>query len=160
MQNNGTIWAHIFFTKPGKKPVAGSKDIILRKVVCKRNIIIIRGYKELTPCIVLNKYLPKPKEVTKKNLITGEEETVVQTDKVRQKSSQTSLAYSINNSRHQSSQIKELVSYWKGNLTLNLLQDHTEYKRGSIPPPIAPRKSADLFFFTVFVLILWRLRVW
>lgn len=33
--------------------------------------------------LVLNKYLPKPKEVTKKNLITGEEETVIQTDKVR-----------------------------------------------------------------------------
>lgn len=35
MQNNGTIWAHIFFTKPNKKPVPNSKDIILQKVVCK-----------------------------------------------------------------------------------------------------------------------------
>lgn len=33
--------------------------------------------------LVLNKYLPKPKEVTKKNLITGEEEIVIQADKVR-----------------------------------------------------------------------------
>lgn len=105
MQNNGTIWAHIFFTKPNKKPVPNSKDIILQKVV------------------LLNKYLPKPKEVTKKNLITGEEETVIQTDK--------------------SSQVKELVSYWKGNLTLNLLQDHTEYKRGSVPPPLAPHFEFD-----------------
>lgn len=40
MQNNGTIWAHIFFTKPNKKPVPNSKDIILQKVVCKLFMII------------------------------------------------------------------------------------------------------------------------
>ncbi len=40
MQNNGTIWAHIFFTKAGKKPVPNSKDIILQKTVCKCEMII------------------------------------------------------------------------------------------------------------------------
>ncbi len=96
---------------------------------------------------MLNKYLPKPKEVTRKNLITGEEETVIQTDKVRQNQLQLARSTRLILVPDQSSQIKELVSYWKGNLTLNLLQDHTDYKRGSIPPPLAPRKfSSDPLF--------------
>jgi len=130
MRNNGTIYAHIFFTKHGMSPNPQSPHYSNR----------IRLYKQH----LLNKYAPRQKVIVKKNLLTGENETSTQIVNMFQESNNT-----------------EIISYWKGNLTISLVHDFTEYTPESIPPLLAPYFQFDQhgnYYPVIFVNEFWIMR--
>lgn len=69
----------------------------------------------------LNKYLPIKNVKNKKNLISGEMETI-QNDILQQ---------------------DLIASHWKPNLTLHLVEDFTVYPRGGVPPQILEHINID-----------------
>jgi len=100
--NNGTIYAHVFFTKVGF-PLDPRSDKYDPEA-------IIYGKR------ALNKYAVKKPEKVKKNLISGE---------------LTAPPAEIDQPT-----VHQVLSYWKPNLTLHLVDDFTVYPRGGIPPQI------------------------
>lgn len=41
----------------------------------------------------------------------------------------------------------EIISHWHPNLTINMIDDHTAWVKGSVPPPLDQRKPLPLNFF-------------
>lgn len=37
----------------------------------------------------------------------------------------------------------EIISHWHPNLTINMVDDHTAWVKGSVPPPLDQRKLAQ-----------------
>ncbi|KAL6072918.1 Cleft lip and palate transmembrane protein 1 like protein, variant 2 [Balamuthia mandrillaris] len=105
--NNGTLYAHVFLVKKGYSPDPSSPDY-------RRSAVIYRAH-------LLNRYMPAPKLTFKKNLLSGELEDSV-----------TDLA----KAEEQGFPHLQYISFWKPNLTLNLVQDTSTFPRGSLPPQI------------------------
>jgi len=78
----------------------------------KKSAVIYRRH-------MLNQYAPKPKLKGLKNLISGELEDDPELLKL-----QDTIA------------VPEIISYWKPNLTLDLVYDFTVHPRGGLPPPL------------------------
>lgn len=38
----------------------------------------------------------------------------------------------------------EIISHWHPNLTINMIDDHTAWVKGSVPPPLDQRKPLPL----------------
>jgi hypothetical protein len=92
----------------------------------------------------LNTYLPKPKLKGRKNLISGEMEDDPEM-----------LAL------QKAKESVELVSFWKPNLTLNMVHDFTVYPRGGIPPQMEELMSFDAegsYHPTLFINEFWIFR--
>jgi hypothetical protein len=96
VQNNGSLWAHIYFLPSSK------------------------SLPPITTSHMLTKYLPKPKLVTRMNLVSGD------TEEVSVPSTST-----------------ELISYWKPNMTINLVTDFPSFSRNGIPPQFLPYMKFD-----------------
>jgi hypothetical protein len=74
----------------------------------------------------LVRYLPKPKATGRKNLLSGEKDDL--------KAPEGAL------SAHN---ITEYIPFWKPNLTLHLVDDHTSYPNGGIPHQIVNQMRID-----------------
>eukprot|EP00027_Filamoeba_sp_ATCC50430_P001525 CAMPEP_0168551144 /NCGR_PEP_ID=MMETSP0413-20121227/6013_1 /TAXON_ID=136452 /ORGANISM="Filamoeba nolandi, Strain NC-AS-23-1" /LENGTH=487 /DNA_ID=CAMNT_0008581645 /DNA_START=119 /DNA_END=1579 /DNA_ORIENTATION=+ len=102
LQNNGTVYAHCFFTRAGYSPDPSSDDYDPAATTNSSR--------------ALNRYLPRKKAVAKVNLISGE---VLNQEELQNQSTEM-----------------EIISYWKPNLTLHLVEDRTAYPRHNVPPQI------------------------
>jgi hypothetical protein len=116
----------------------------------------------------LNTYLPKPKLKGRKNLISGEMEddpemlALVRLLLCGVTTSAASLnadAYTVcvcvcsvassllgyvARKQQKAKESVELVSFWKPNLTLNMVHDFTVYPRGGIPPQMEERALSQV----------------
>ncbi|XP_060084334.1 putative lipid scramblase CLPTM1 [Ylistrum balloti] len=102
VQNNGSIFLHVYFVRAGKSPNPADKAHYSRRTTV---------YKSMR----LNKF-KKRKFHNTVNLLTGQ--TDVHPDLIQKNSSY------------------EILSHWHPNLTINLLDDHSPWMRGSIPAPL------------------------
>ncbi|XP_063426507.1 putative lipid scramblase CLPTM1 [Mytilus trossulus] len=104
VQNNGSIYLHVYFVKEGKSPNPKDKLKYLKRYT-------VYNTKRL------NKF-KKRKFQNTVNLLTGE--TDVHPDLIK-KENMSSF---------------EILSHWHPNLTINMMDDHTPWARGSLPAPL------------------------
>jgi len=121
LQRNGSYYAHVFINKIGFDPDPNS-------ISYNRTAIVYGRYR-------LNDFLPKRKVTLKKNLISGERETLEVSSMVEDET-----------------ETQENVSYWKPNLNIRLLCDHTVYPNGAIPLQFAKDIQRSIFSVCVFYL--------
>jgi hypothetical protein len=104
LQNNGSIFMHVFVTKSGNSP-----DPNVKSTYSKRYTI----YRSRR----LNKYKKKKYQKTA-NLLTGKTE---QSEEDMKKAEVMTT---------------EILSHWHPNLTINLVDDQTNWVRGTLPAPL------------------------
>ncbi|XP_051148823.1 uncharacterized protein LOC127263698 [Andrographis paniculata] len=137
LKNNGSLYAHVFFARSGYPP--DPKDPEYQPLASFG----------LTHRVVI--YLPKSKADKKKSLLgdtesTSNDEKVVQDAFVDDKEIGPI----------------EWTSYWKPNITINLVEDFTRYPQNAVPPNIAPYMNIEPntgnYYPTIFFNEFWLLR--
>uniref|UniRef100_A0A3Q2CFI3 CLPTM1 regulator of GABA type A receptor forward trafficking n=1 Tax=Cyprinodon variegatus TaxID=28743 RepID=A0A3Q2CFI3_CYPVA len=104
VQQNGSLYIHVFFTKSGFHPDPKRKGQY-------RRLATVHSSR-------LNKF-KRRKFLKTKNLLTGETEADPEMIK-----------------RAESHGPVEIISHWHPNLTINMVDDHTAWVKGSVPPPL------------------------
>ncbi|KDP24214.1 hypothetical protein JCGZ_25871 [Jatropha curcas] len=140
VKQNGTIYAHVFFAKSGYPPDPNDPEYQPLFAFGKTHPVVI--------------YLPKSRADKRKSLLgnpkgfDGEEtiSQVVDDSEVDPKDDGPA----------------EWVSYWKPNVTINLVDDFTRYPHNAVPPNIAPflniEPSTGNYYPTIFFNEFWLLR--
>ncbi|NXH18327.1 CLPT1 protein, partial [Bucco capensis] len=105
VQQNGSIYVHVYFTKSGFHPDPRHKNLYRRLATVHTSRMI-------------NKYKRRRFQKTK-NLLTGETEADPEMIK-----------------RAEDYGPVEVISHWHPNLTINMVDDHTPWVKGSVPPPL------------------------
>ncbi|KAI9144179.1 cleft lip and palate transmembrane protein 1-domain-containing protein [Paraphysoderma sedebokerense] len=105
-KRNGSIWAHIYVTKNGRSPNPVDSSYSFQATIYKK--------------YQLNKYLQQKKEVQTKNLLDSADGDHVQ---------QRMDAPNIDGP-------PAIISYWTGNLTLNLVADKSTIDPRQLPPHV------------------------
>ncbi|KAK2831225.1 hypothetical protein Q7C36_016311 [Tachysurus vachellii] len=105
VQQNGSYYIHVYFTKSGFHPDPKRKGQY-------RRLSTVHATR------MLNKY-KRRKFLKTKNLLTGETEADPEMIK-----------------RAESHGPVEIISHWHPNLTINIVDDHTAWVKGSVPPPL------------------------
>uniref|UniRef100_A0A8C9PJ01 CLPTM1 regulator of GABA type A receptor forward trafficking n=1 Tax=Spermophilus dauricus TaxID=99837 RepID=A0A8C9PJ01_SPEDA len=103
VQQNGSIYIHVYFTKSGFHP-HGKLNLENRRLFAPHGMI--------------NKYKRRRFQKTK-NLLTGETEADPEMIK-----------------RAEDYGPVEGISHWHPNITINIVDDHTPWVKGSVPPPL------------------------
>eukprot|EP01087_Luapelamoeba_hula_P006997 TRINITY_DN1707_c2_g1_i1.p1 TRINITY_DN1707_c2_g1~~TRINITY_DN1707_c2_g1_i1.p1 ORF type:complete len:657 (-),score=136.11 TRINITY_DN1707_c2_g1_i1:83-2053(-) len=133
VMNNGTLYAHVYFYKHGYSPDPNSP-------LYKRSAVITRSR-------LLNEYLKKPKLKGRKNLISGELEDSPEALAEQEARGKEELVY---------------ISFWRPNMTINLVHDMTVFPRGGIPQQIKDHmqfdKNGDNYYPTLYFNNFWLLR--
>jgi hypothetical protein len=116
LKNNGSLYAHLFFAKTGYTPDPTDPEYQPLSAFGKTHPIV--------------KYYPKPKVDKKKSLLGNSKEsegteTVPLVDDESQDDSTDDGPV-------------EWISYWKPNITINLVDDFTNYAHNAVPPNVAP----------------------
>ncbi|KAF9133475.1 hypothetical protein BGW39_009665 [Mortierella sp. 14UC] len=111
VQNNGTLYAHIYFAKKDAPLNPASKDFSLDNRVYSRKM--------------LTRYYKKRKEFKVKKLVGGKQEEEPEPEKPVEESAVPEGGSSI-------------VSYWHQNLTIALLSDRTVIPYNALPPELKP----------------------
>ncbi|KAK7104349.1 putative lipid scramblase CLPTM1 [Littorina saxatilis] len=106
LQNNGSLYIHVYLVKEGKSPDPADKASKLYS----RKSTVYRSKR-------LNKFKKRRFRSTV-NLLTGS--TDVHPD-LQQRENQSTY---------------EILSHWHPNLTINFLDDHSPWMRGSVPQPL------------------------
>ncbi|XP_074307859.1 uncharacterized protein LOC141642815 [Silene latifolia] len=136
LKNNGSLYAHVFFARSGFSPDPNDPE-----------------YEPLAAfgrSIPVVKFLPKSKADKKRSLL-GDEKSSSEEKKVTE-DSQGEL---------KDEGPVEWISYWKPNVTINLVDDFTRYSSSAVPPNVAPYlnvepKTGDYFpiiYFNEFWLL-------
>ncbi|KAJ8280771.1 hypothetical protein GJAV_G00058790 [Gymnothorax javanicus] len=112
VQQNGSLYIHVFFTKSGFHPDPKRKGQY-------RRLATVHASR------MLNKYKRRRFQKTK-NLLTGETEADPEIIK-----------------RAESHGPVEVISHWHPNLTINMVDDHTAWVKGSVPPPLDQHVKFD-----------------
>ncbi|KAL3528131.1 hypothetical protein ACH5RR_012787 [Cinchona calisaya] len=140
LKHNGSIYAHVFFARSGFPPDASDPEY--------------QAFAAFGNTYPVMTYLPKSKENKKKSLLGNSKDSdvaetqpkVVEDDQVDSKEDEP----------------VEWISYWKPNITINLVDDFTRYQQNAIPPNIAPylkiEPSTGNYYPTVFFNEFWLLR--
>ncbi|XP_007491636.3 putative lipid scramblase CLPTM1 isoform X1 [Monodelphis domestica] len=105
VQQNGSMYIHVYFTKSGFHPDPKHKALYRRLATVHTSRMI-------------NKYKRRRFQKTK-NLLTGETEADPEMIK-----------------RAEDFGPVEVISHWHPNLTINIVDDHTPWVKGSVPPPL------------------------
>uniref|UniRef100_A0A3Q3WVD0 CLPTM1 regulator of GABA type A receptor forward trafficking n=1 Tax=Mola mola TaxID=94237 RepID=A0A3Q3WVD0_MOLML len=106
VQQNGSLYMHVYFTKSGFYPDPKRKGQY-------RRLATVHATR-------LNKF-KRRKFLKTKNLLTGETEADPEM---------------IKSQRAESHGPVEIISHWHPNLTINMVDDHTAWVKGSVPPPL------------------------
>uniref|UniRef100_A0A674PM05 CLPTM1 regulator of GABA type A receptor forward trafficking n=1 Tax=Takifugu rubripes TaxID=31033 RepID=A0A674PM05_TAKRU len=112
LQQNGSLYMHIYFTKSGFHPDPKRKGQY-------RRLATVHATR------MLNKFKRRKFQKTK-NLLTGETEADPEIIK-----------------RAESHGPVEIISHWHPNLTINMVDDHTAWVKGSVPPPLDQHVKFD-----------------
>uniref|UniRef100_A0A7N0TZ62 Cleft lip and palate associated transmembrane protein n=1 Tax=Kalanchoe fedtschenkoi TaxID=63787 RepID=A0A7N0TZ62_KALFE len=138
LKNNGSLFAHVFFARSGYVPDPSDAEYDPLSAFGVSHPIVI--------------YLPKRKADKKKSLLGSKEET-----------EDDPLASKVNEEVDLKDEgPPEWVSYWKPNVTVNLVEDFSRYNQHAVPPNIAPHlnvePSTGNYYPTVFFNEFWLLR--
>ncbi|KAF9904062.1 hypothetical protein EC991_003095 [Linnemannia zychae] len=142
VQNNGTLYAHIYFAKKDTPLNPASKDFSLDNRVYTRKM--------------LTRYYKKRKEFKVKKLVGGKQEEEPEPEKPVEEPEVPEGGSSI-------------VSYWHQNLTIALLSDRTVIPYTALPPELKPMYQLEstgkrdahgngFFLPTVYVNDFWQLK--
>lgn len=101
LQNNGSIFLHVYVVKENVTPDPSSESIFKVHKVKQLNRFKKRKYKKTH------------------NLLTGETSA--------SREAQAKIEANIK---------EEIISHWHPNLTIHMIDDHTPWAKGSIPPPL------------------------
>uniref|UniRef100_A0AAQ4PUX9 CLPTM1 regulator of GABA type A receptor forward trafficking n=1 Tax=Gasterosteus aculeatus aculeatus TaxID=481459 RepID=A0AAQ4PUX9_GASAC len=112
VQQNGSLYMHVYFTKSGFHPDPKRKGQY-------RRLATVHSTR------MLNKF-KRRKFMKTKNLLTGETEADPEVIK-----------------RAESHGPVEIISHWHPNLTINMVDDHTAWVKGSVPPPLDQHVKFD-----------------
>ncbi|XP_022967750.1 cleft lip and palate transmembrane protein 1 homolog [Cucurbita maxima] len=140
LKQNGSLYAHVFFARSGYTPDPNDPEFQPLAAFGRTHSIVI--------------YLPKSKADKKKSLLGNSEgsdageilKEVVDDNQVDLKDDGP----------------VEWVSYWKPNVTINLVDDFTGYPHNGVPPNIAPYLNVEPttgnYYPTIFFNEFWLLR--
>ncbi|CAM8906567.1 unnamed protein product [Rhodiola kirilowii] len=137
LKNNGSLFAHVFFARSGYLPDPSDPEYDPLAAFGVSHPIVI--------------YLPKRKADKRKSLL-GSKDGTEEDHKVSEES--------VVDSKDEGP--PEWVSYWKPNVTVNLVDDFSRYTQHAVPPNIAPHlnvePSTGNYYPTVFFNEFWLLR--
>ncbi|KAG0571434.1 hypothetical protein KC19_VG011000 [Ceratodon purpureus] len=136
VQHNGTLYAHVFFARSGFSPDPESPEYERSATFSKRHLFIV--------------YLPKPKVDNRKSLLSKDEKGNFTKPLLEAPEEEVDEGPS------------EWVSFFKPNVTMNLVDDFTRYPRGGVPPQIVDHMTFDEltgdYYPTIFFNEFWLLR--
>ncbi|KAJ7518565.1 hypothetical protein O6H91_21G074800 [Diphasiastrum complanatum] len=135
VKHNGSIYAHIYFARAGFSPDPNDQQFDI--------------YSTFHRTISLVKYLPKPKVDKRKNLLDNKEQLPIEPiSSIKVESEDEGPV--------------EWISFWKPNVTINLVEDFTQYPRGGAPQHIAEYLAVEAntgnYYPTVFLNEFWMLK--
>ncbi|XP_077249682.1 uncharacterized protein LOC143889390 isoform X2 [Tasmannia lanceolata] len=140
LKHNGSLYAHVFFARSGYPPDPSDPEYQPFSAFGRTNPVVV--------------YLPKPKADKKKNLL-GNSKRSEEVKLVSEVMDESQIDAEDNGPT-------EWISYWKPNITINLVDDFTRYPHNAIPPNIADylnvEPSAGGYYPTVFFNEFWLLR--
>ncbi|KAG8064593.1 hypothetical protein GUJ93_ZPchr0004g39001 [Zizania palustris] len=117
LKHNGSLYAHVYFARSGY-PVDPTDPEFEQSNAFGRTHSIVA-------------FLRKPKDGEKKSLLGGSSESDGQPPKENKESVDKDEGP------------VEYISYWKPNVTINLVDDFTRYPHNNVPPNIAPYLNVD-----------------
>lgn len=141
LKHNGTLFAHVFFARSGYSPDPSDPEYQPGSAFGRSRPVVI--------------YLPKSKADKRKNLLGGQAEDEVPATEAKEDAK---------GHQHESKEEGpvEWTSYWKPNITINLVDDFTRYPQNAIPPVVAPYLNVDPitgnYYPTIFFNEFWLLR--
>ncbi|BAS89352.1 uncharacterized protein [Oryza sativa Japonica Group] len=137
IKNNGSLYAHVYFARSGY-PVDPTDPEYEQSSAFGRTHPVVA-------------YLRKPKDGKKKSLLGDSSESNEQPPPKENKDSVDKDEGPV-----------EYISYWKPNVTINLVDDFTRYPHNNVPPNVAPYLNVDPssnnYYPTVFFNEFWLLR--
>ncbi|EES12220.1 hypothetical protein BDA96_06G098500 [Sorghum bicolor] len=137
LKHNGSLYAHVYFARSGY-PVDPTDPEYEQKSAFGRTHPVVA-------------FLPKSKAGKKKSLLGDSEELEEQAPPKENKEFED-----------KDEGPTEYISYWKPNVTINLVEDFTRYPNNNVPPNVAPYLNVDPatgdYYPTVFFNEFWLLR--
>ncbi|KAF5198070.1 Cleft lip and palate transmembrane protein 1-like protein [Thalictrum thalictroides] len=114
VKHNGSLYAHVFFARSGYPPDPSDPEYQPLAAFGRTHPVVI--------------YLPKSKADKRKSLLGGSSDEPEEPSEVVDESQ--------NNVTDDGP--TEWTSYWKPNITINLVDDFTGYTKNAVPPNVAP----------------------
>jgi len=137
LKHNGSLYAHVYFARSGY-PVDPTDPEYEQKSAFGRTHPVVA-------------FLPKSKAGKKKSLLGDSEQPEEQAPAKENKEPEG-----------KDEGPAEYISYWKPNVTINLVDDFTRYPHNNVPPIVAPYLNVDPatgdYYPTVFFNEFWLLR--
>ncbi|XP_065873645.1 uncharacterized protein [Euphorbia lathyris] len=140
VKHNGTVYAHVYFARSGYPPDPNDPEYQPLFAFGRTHPIVI--------------YMPKSRADKRRSLLgsskdSGEGEVIAQVVDDSDLDSKDDGPV-------------EWISYWKPNVTINLVDDFTRYPHNAVPPNVAPflnvEPSSGNYYPTVFFNEFWLLR--
>ncbi|KAL2497989.1 Transmembrane CLPTM1 family protein [Abeliophyllum distichum] len=140
LKHNGSLYAHVFFARSGYPP--------------DPNFPEYEPYAAFGQTYPVVTYLPRSKADKKKSLLGNSKDSIDGED--------VSEVVDDAQADNKEDGPVEWISYWKPNMTINLVDDFTRYSINAVPPNIAPHlniePSQGNYYPTVFFNEFWLLR--
>uniref|UniRef100_A0A6N2L1F9 Cleft lip and palate transmembrane protein 1 n=4 Tax=Salix TaxID=40685 RepID=A0A6N2L1F9_SALVM len=140
LKHNGTLYAHVFFARSGYPPDPSDPEYQP-----------LAAFGRTHPVVV---YLPKSKTDKRKSLLGNSEDS--------KKGEVVSQVVDDSQADSKDDGPVEWISYWKPNVTINLVDDFTKYPHNAVPPNIAPylnvEPTSGNYFPTISFNEFWLLR--
>jgi len=139
LKHNGTLYAHAFFARSGYPPDPSDPEYQP-----------LAAFGRTHPVVA---YLPKSKTDKRKSLLGDSKDSEGEV-----------VSQVVDDSQADSKDVGpvEWISYWKPNVTINLVDDFTKYPHNAVPPNIAPylnvEPTSGNYFPTIFFNEFWLLR--
>ncbi|XP_042494102.1 cleft lip and palate transmembrane protein 1 homolog [Macadamia integrifolia] len=140
LKHNGSLYAHVFFARSGFPPDPNDPEYQPFAAFGRTHSVVI--------------YLPKSKADKRKSLL-GNSEGSEEVEKASEVADESQIDSKDDGPT-------EWVSYWKPNITINLVDDFTRYPHNAIPPTVAPylniEPSTGNYYPMIFFNEFWLLR--
>ncbi|KAG8383339.1 hypothetical protein BUALT_Bualt04G0002200 [Buddleja alternifolia] len=140
VKNNGSVYAHVFFAKSGFSPDPNDPEYQP-----------LAAFGRTHPVVT---YLSKSKADKRKSLLGNSEDT-------SDGEHVSEVAEDAQVDGKEDGPV-EWISYWKPNITINLVDDFTRYTQNAVPPNIAPymniEPSTGNYYPTIYFNEFWLLR--
>ncbi|KAH9713035.1 cleft lip and palate associated transmembrane protein-like [Citrus sinensis] len=140
LKNNGSLYVHVFFARSGYPPDPNDPEYQPLAVFGKTHSIVV--------------YYPKSKADKKRSLLRNPKDS----------EEAQPLVQAVDDPQGDSEDDGpvEWISFWKPNITINLVDDFTRYPSNAAPPNIAPYLNVEPttgnYFPTIFFNEFWLLR--
>ncbi|EXB64075.1 hypothetical protein L484_013085 [Morus notabilis] len=147
LKQNGSLYAHVFFARSGYPPDPSDPEYLPLATFGRTHPIVT--------------YLPKSKSDKRRSLLRGDSNSKASADANDNRQPHT-LTQVADDTEDDGPVTVEWISYWKPNITINLVDDFTRYPPNAVPPNIAPylnvEPSSGNYYPAVFFNEFWLLR--